>query len=162
VVTTRYEVDAQRVFKRAIDEAKKNVGDLTVPLRAIAEDFYASERGLFEQPGPGGYSDLSKTYKIQKKRDIGAVYPILVRSGLLKRSVTKQNDPNAFMRINERSVLLIGSTLPYAGAVAKKRPYLFIGPEASRFATSEQISRLDRWLAIMREHVLSVMGKRAA
>lgn len=163
MVKTSYKVDAQGVFKRAVDEAKKQAGNLTVPLKLIAADFYKSQRGLFQQSGAGGYQDLTAAYKKQKRRQVGFVYPILKRTGALERSTTNDGDANAFMQIANGSVLFIGSRVPYAGFVAGKRPFIFLGPEVPRIATSEQRGRLERWVKILNDHALdSAKGLRAA
>lgn len=164
MVTTRYQIDPQRVFRNAVRRAQAQVGDLTIPLRVIARDFYRSQKGLFTKTGAGGYQDLTPGYKRAKRREVGFVYPILVKSRALERSVTNENDSNAVHQIVNRSAIIFGSRLSYAAAVQAKRPYMFIGPEQPKIATSDQMGRLERWVRILNDHVVSVLdgGRRAA
>lgn len=153
---TTYKVDPRGDFKRAIDQALTQVKDLTVPLKAVADDFYRSQPGLFRKTGAGGYEDLSPSYKLQKAAEVGFVYPVLRKSGALERSTTKGSDPNAIFRILGKSAVEIGSRLPYAKFVQAKRPFVFIGPEVPSIATAEQRKRLPRWIGIVKQYVIDV------
>lgn len=163
MVRAQYKVDPQRTFSAAVDRARTDVLDLTIPLRLILEDFYRSNRATFEKRGAGGYEDLSDKYKARKRRQVGFVYPILVRSGALRGSATNSKDRNAYSRIINRSAIEFGSRLPYAAAVQSRRPFMFFGPEYPKIASSEQTQRLERWVKILEEHVVAVsrFGKAA-
>ena len=154
---TSYSVDNDESFRRALQRTKDKVADLTIPLTLIAKDFYKSQRAIFQLSGPGQYEDLADSTKEQKQKEVGFIYPILKRSGALADSTTKPVDPNAINEIVNKDTLIIGTKVPYgvfhqSDAPRSKLPlrkFLFIGPEAPQFATSEQKGRLQRWLGIL-------------
>lgn len=163
MVKTSYKVDPQRVFRNALKEARSVTSDLTAPLELIAKDFYRTEPPTFQKGASGGYPDLSPGYKAAKKRDVGFVYPMLVRSGALRASMTTPSDPNAVKLILNKRSLFIGTRVKYASLVQAKRPFLFLGPEEPAVATDEQKGRLERWVNILMDHCVAVLdGKRRA
>jgi hypothetical protein len=111
--------------------------------------------------GPGQYPDLRPSTKAHKQAAGKPIYPILRDSGLLERSMTNPTDPNAVNEIINKSTLLIGTKVehglfPQVGAGRQPvRKFLFIGPEAARFATSDQMGRLQRWTSILQDHVVT-------
>lgn len=111
--------------------------------------------------------DVSKSaYQRRKLKKYGFDYPLLVASGSLSRSVLGPNNPGSINKATNLS-LSIGTTLKYgvyhqSDQPRKKMPlrkFLFIGPEASQFATSEQMGRLGRWLKIVETHVQKQLDK---
>jgi hypothetical protein len=161
VVRTSYKVDPQGVFRNALRDARSVVSDLTEPLEAIAKDFYRTEPPTFEKNASGGFPDLSPAYKRAKRREVGFVYPMLVRSGALRASMTSPTDPNAVKLILNKRTLFIGTRIKYASAVQSRRPFLFLGPEAKGIATDEQVGRLERWVGILMDHCIAVLdGKK--
>lgn len=168
-----YSADNDQKFRDALIEAQKTVGDLTVPLTLIAKDFFKSEVAIWALKGPGQYPDLSQRTLDQRHRDKQPIYPILKRSGALEKSMTDPTDPNAISEIVNGESLFIGTRVkskkgyPYPAVHqfgsknVPMRKFLFIGPEAPQFATSEQMGRLDRWLNILNSYVdqkLSLIG----
>lgn len=163
MVKTEYKVDPQRVFRNALREARGVTSDLTIPLELIAKDFYRTQAPTFQKNASGGYPDLSPAYKRAKRREVGFVYPMLVRSGALRSSMTSASDPNAVKLILNKKSLFIGTRLKYAAAVQARRPFLFLGPEEPGVATDEQKGRLERWVGILMDHCIAVLdGKRRA
>ncbi len=158
---TSYAVDNDRRFREQLARAKEAVGDLRIPLNLVAKDFFKSQAAIWKNKGPGRYPDLSPGYKKAKKSKWGFIYPILRASGALERSMTDPKDPNAIAEIINRDTLLLGTRVSY-GIYAQQgsplRKFLFIGPEAPSFATSEQMGRLERWNNILNSHVLRVLG----
>lgn len=166
-----YSIDNDRRFATAMRRAAANIGDLTIPLTLISQDFYRSERAIFQLKGPGQYPQISPRYARAKLRRHGFIYPLLKASGRLAASMLDPTDPEAVNFIDRGGTrLVIGTSVPYgvyhqsdkARTVIPQRKFLFIGPEAAQFATSEQMGRLKRWLAILNDYVekkLSLAGK---
>lgn len=152
-----YSADNDKKFREAVARAGAAVKDLTIPLTLISKDFYKSEMAIFQLQGPGQYPDLADSTKKQKLKLTGEIYPILRRSGALERSVTDPTDSQAINQIVGGYQLIIGTRVPYAAFHQSDQPrkkiplrkFLFIGPEAPRFALSEQVGRLERWLGIL-------------
>jgi phage gpG-like protein len=163
---TSYSIDNDKAFRSAIARAKQEISDLTIPLKQIGADFYKSEQAIFKLKGPGQYPDLSEKYKDQKKKKAGFVYPILRRTGRLEESVTDPSSSEAIFDIIQKDTLIIGSRVPYgiyhqSDAARSKIPlrkFLFIGPEAQRFAFGPLQGRAERWLNILNSFVLKKMG----
>ena len=174
---TSYTVDNDRRFRDAIDRASQVTQDLRIPFGLILKDFYKSEAAIFKLKGPGLYPPFQgpkqangKTaYQNQKIKKVGFDYPLLVRSGALAASLLGPNNPGSISLVTKLS-LTFGTSIPYGiyhqsdGARSKipLRKFLFIGPEAPRFATSEQMGRAERWLNYMNDYVLREMKKAAA
>lgn len=158
MVKTSYSIANLASFQAKLREAQDAAGDLTEALEEIAEDWYRSERATFQYRGAGPYRDLTQKYKVRKRREVGAVYPILVRSGRLGESMTEPGSPDAVTRIEGGKTLVIDSRVPYAPFVQKTRPFFFIGPEARQYATPEQLARPERWKKILTRFVLKKCG----
>lgn len=172
-----YSVDNDGRFQKAIEAAYEAVGDLSIAFGLIAQDFYKSEQAIWQLGGPGQYPDLgglkptakkTEAAKRAKERRFGFVYPLLKATGFLEQSMTSPSGAGSVCEIGP-STLILGTTVPYAiyhqsDAPRRKIPlrkFLFIGPEAVQFATSDQMGRLERWLGILNGVVgakLAVMG----
>jgi phage gpG-like protein len=163
-----YSIDNDRRFRNGLERAKSATSDLRVPFTLIANDFYRSQRAIFNLKSPGQYPDLAASTKKQRDHDGQPYYPILVGvSGDLFRA--------ASMRGADGNVTLIGKQTLAMGVDARVIPYaiyhqsdkprkkipqrkfLFIGPEAKQFANSDQMGRLERWLNTLNSYVLKVM-----
>lgn len=161
---TSYIVDNDYKFRASLNRAARLVGDLTIPLILISKDFYKSQQAIFGLKGPGLYPDLSPRYKKVKQKAVGFVYPILKRSGRLAESTTNPTAPDAINEIVNKNTLIIGTRVPYgvyhqSDAPRKRIPlrkFLFIGPEAPRFANTDQKGRLERWQNILQGYVNQV------
>jgi hypothetical protein len=160
-----YSVENDKAFQRSIDSAIKKVGSLKIPFKLIRMDFYKSQ-AMFKLKGPGQYPDFkSEKSKKQKIREVGFAYPLLVRTGKLMRSVTTKNAAGSISEITDFT-LTLGTELDYGIYHQSDRPrrkiplrkFLFIGPEAPRFATSDQMGRLNRWTGIIKEYVDKKLG----
>lgn len=53
-----YDLENDAAFNKKVNEAIKQVGNLVVPFRAIANDFRKSRRAIFALSGPGRYPDF--------------------------------------------------------------------------------------------------------
>lgn len=165
---TSYSVDNDNRFKRAVDRALATTKSLKIPFTLIANDFYKSERAIFTLGSKGQYPDLADSTKKQKSRAGRSPYPILVRSGILSDSLLSSGAAGSLLIIGDRS-LVLGTQVKYGIFHQSDRPrskiplrkFLFIGPEAKKFATSDQVGRLGRWMNILNDFVLKkleVMG----
>ena len=167
---TSYIVDNDRRFRDAIKRAQETVGDLRVPFTLILADFYRSEQAIFKLKSKGQYPDFTEKgkevgtasrYAKLKQKEVGFAYPLLVRSGKLAASLLSAGTPDSIAYVSPTS-LLIGTKVQYgiyhqSDDARKKIPlrkFLFIGPEASQFATSDMQGRPERWLNIMNDFVL--------
>lgn len=166
---TSYVVDNDRRFRNALKDASEVSQDLRVPFGLILKDFYKSEQAIFKLKGPGKYppfkgekvGSTGKTrYQIQKIKKVGFDYPLLVRTGKLAASLLGPNNSGSISNIGRLS-LEFGTSIKYgifhqSDAPRSKLPlrkFLFIGPEAPTFATSEQTGRLERWIGYLGDHI---------
>lgn len=160
---TSYVVDNDNRFRAALVRAKDAVGDLRIPFGLILADFYKSEQAIFNLKSAGQYPEISAKYGAVKEKKVGFKYPLLVRSGRLAASVLGPTNPGSVAQIGA-TTLIFGTNVEYgiyhqSDAPRKKIPlrkFLFIGPEAPRFATSDQMGRLERWMNILNDYVLQV------
>ncbi|MFN8741529.1 MAG: phage virion morphogenesis protein [Pirellula sp.] len=157
---TSYSLENDAAFKATLKRASEVSEDLRIPLGLIGADFYKSQQAIFKLQGPGQYPDLSEKYKKQKQKKVGFVYPILVRTGRLSNSLLGPNNRDSIYKVTKLS-LTLGTQTEYGIYHQSDKPrskiplrkYLFIGPEAKKFATSEQQGRLKRWTAILNDHI---------
>ena len=84
-------------------------------LRKVAQDFYTSNEDLIFNQRPGRYKDLSEAYKLKKRSMVGFVYPILVKTGDLRDSLTKVGSPHNINRLS-MNTLVLGTKIKYAKA----------------------------------------------
>lgn len=104
-----------------------------------------------------------QNYKIKK---FGFDYPLLKATGRLEESVTNI-DVSEGIYVNTGTGIVLGTQVDYgiyhqSDKERKKVPlrkFLFIGPEAPRFAMNEQKGRLERWLNIINNYVIKKMGQ---
>lgn len=177
-----YIVENDRLFQEAIKRAALVGDNLSVPFHLILKDFYRSEQAIFALKGPGQYPPFKQSegsyqqngrrrayvqgklspYQKRKLKKYGFDYPLLVATGSLAASVLSADAPGAIAEITPAS-LTIGTSIKYgiyhqSDEPRKKIPlrkFLFIGPEAPQFATSEQMGRTERWLNILNDFVLA-------
>jgi phage gpG-like protein len=171
---TSYEIDNDRKFRNAIARASEVTDDLRVPFGLILRDFYKSEGAIFKLQGPGKYppfqghkdADGLTRYQAYKRKRFGFDYPLLVATGRLANSLLGPSNPGSISKITKLS-LTFGTSVPYGVYHQSDEPrhrmplrkFLFIGPEAPSFATSEQMGRAERWLNIMNDYVLKQIAK---
>jgi phage gpG-like protein len=166
---TSYSVDNDNRFRDALKNASETVIDFRIPFGLILADFYKSQQAIFMLKGPGQYPPISDKYGKRKQAKVGFKYPLLVRSGRLSASLLGPNNSGSIAKITKLS-LTFGTSVPYgiyhqsdkARTKIPLRKYLFIGPEAKRYATSDQMGRLERWLTIVSDHVKNVAKRSGA
>ena len=143
-----YNVDNDKRFRKALDGAIKEVGNLRFAMGEISRDIYKNTRKNFILKSSGKYPPLSPKYAAyKKKKKPGA--PILVYSGRLRDSVLGPDTPDSILSIGETS-LVQGTKVPYARYVQEGtskmpvRKYLFID--------DAQAGRIER---IIMDYVIS-------
>jgi len=164
---TSYEVDNDRSFRDALKYASTVVQDLRIPFGLILRDFYRSEQSIFKLKSPGLYPDfksggVNSPYAKAKQKAVGFKYPLLVRSGSLAASLTGPSNKGSISQITRLS-LTFGTSIYYgiyhqsdkSRSKILLRKFLFIGPEAPRFATSQQMGRLERWNGILNDFIFT-------
>ncbi len=113
------------------------------------------------------FVDKTKSpYQRWKLKKYGFDYPLLFRTGALANSTLGPNNRGS-VSIITKLALVFGSTIKYgiyhqsdnARSKIPLRKFLFIGPEAAEFATSEQMGRLVRWTAILNTHITQQLKK---
>lgn len=164
-MVTEYEVDPTQLFDQALKRASKVTKDLRIPLKLIRFDFFKSNAAIWGLKGPGQYEDIQN--KTQKEKAVGFVYPILKATGRLERSMSapgERGNPDTIKTLT-KTALTIGSRVPYGifhqfgTKFLPVRPFLFIGPEAKKFARGPTAGRPNRWLNILNDYVFKVSNK---
>lgn len=166
-----YSLEHEKVTQ-AIENARREAKDLRIPFKLIAQDFYKSQKAIFGLKGPGQYPDFKPgPYRKRKIKKWGFDYPLLKASGALEKSVTNPSDPNADLFIGKAEIEIGSRITDKYGKyhqsdkprkVLPQRKYLFIGPEAKRFATSDHMGRPDRWVEIIQKHLEKEMTRNGA
>lgn len=181
---TSYIVDNDKIFERAIKQAKKKIGNLKPALEEIGLEFLKSRRAIFTLKSPGQYPDLSTKpftafwpnilgigaryeggYKQYKQINFGLTYPILKVTGDLERSITSRGASGNRFKVDNESVT-IGTKVPYAKYHQSDKPrkkiplrkFLFIGPEAPKFAKGPLAGFPEAALLSLETFVLRTMG----
>jgi phage gpG-like protein len=155
-MVTRYEVDPDQQFAKAVAKAIKEVDDLTIPFTLITKSWFQSNKAIFALKGPGKYTDLSEVYKDEKQNAVGFVYPILKRSGALARSIT-QPGGDSIAKIINKTTLVLGSKDKKAAFHQKGmgnlpiRPVVMIGAEQT--APPELNQRRALWIKTIVDYV---------
>lgn len=166
---TSYVVDNDKSFRAALQRASDASQDLRVPFGLILADFYRSEQAIFKLKSPGQYPDFKSggpdsKYAKAKEKAVGFKYPLLVRTGRLAASLLSKDAPGAVVAIGPTE-MTFGTQIEYGifhqsddpRSKIPLRKFLFIGPEAPQFATSDQQGRLERWNNIMNDYTLKVL-----
>lgn len=159
------DLDMSAFFRlsKAMKAAAKEMEDLRVPLGEIHKSFIKSRKFIFTLKGKGQYVDLKESYKRQKRRKHGHVYPILKATGRLMDSITTDNEDH-YKRI-EKKALTIGTSVPYAVFLQNgtrkmpARPFLFWGPETKKFSNHRVVEKQTRHMAmILYNHIERSLG----
>jgi len=157
-----------REFSAVLSKAGAKASDLRVPFGLIARSQFIFERAVFKLKSAGQYQDLSTKpflarwtvkenpslswtffpggYKEYKEKVAGFVYPILLRTGRMARSLLTPGGEN-ILRIGTKS-LEMGTQVPYGihhqfgTSRMPARPFLFIDDQ-----------RLGSWKRIINDHL---------
>lgn len=153
VIATSYVLENDRQFAEALESAASKVSDLSFAMRRIKDDWFKSNKTIFNLKGSGLYPPLSPKYQEQKDQRFGRRLPIMVASGRLRDSVSGRPNSDSIVKVGKLT-LIMGTKVPYgiyhqSDAPRFKIPlrkFLFIGPEAPRTAPSAVTGRLERFL----------------
>lgn len=159
---TSYIIENDKDFNLAIDRLAKVTNDFRIPFGLIAKEFYQGNKKIFNLKSAGKYPDLSEKYKVTKQRQVGFVYPILVKSGRLASSLVNPGDPETIRNISKTG-LELGSEVPYLKFHQSDKPRtkiplrkaVFI--DGGPFETSVGAStsgRRQAWLNILNQYIL--------
>jgi phage gpG-like protein len=167
--------DKNSKFQKKLNEVFKATGDLTIPLKLIANEWFRGNKSIFVLKGPGRYKDLSTKpfyarwekdpslrkryeggYREYKAAKYGSAYPILKATGKLAKSITDPRDGYSIARIINKKTLVLGTSIPYgiyhqSDLPRKKipyRPFLFLGVE--QIAPQDiKNNRVKNWIKIL-------------
>lgn len=122
-------------------------------------------QGPLARPDKRTRNPLLTAYQNYKIKKYGFDYPLLKATSRLEGSITDPKN-NETIFYNSGTGLVLGSQVPYgiyhqSDRQRKKIPlrkFIFIGPEAPRFATSEQMGRPERWYNIINNYLIKKMG----
>lgn len=166
------EVDVNDEIKSKLREAARLGLNLTLPFTMFAKSWFQSNKSIFALKGPGQYPDYGgfnpneilygtttrrMAAKKRKQREVGFVYPMMKRTGLLEDSLTNPSHNQAINLIVNKNALYLGTRVKYApfhqspAARTKMpfRPVVFLGveqvaPTEHRNNTTRMINYLDR------------------
>lgn len=162
---TSYNIENDREFKEALGRAAKQVGDLSVALKIIRDDWVKSNKAQFSLKGSGQYPPLSPKYATRKATTHPGA-PIMVKSGRLRDSLSKRSGTfDSIRRVGKLSMIL-GTKTPYGiyhqeGAPANNLPVrkiLFLDPEG-RTNDTRTSNKVKRWINVLEEHVEKQLRK---
>lgn len=144
-------------FQKALSGLSRDIDDLRIPFGLMINEWFKSNRAIFASKGPGKYTDLKSSYKKQKQKRWGFVYPILRASGALEDSITKKGDENSIAMVVNKKSMVVGSKVPYGKfhqfgtSNLPVRPWILIGPE--QVSPPDVNRRLTAWINIMNDFV---------
>lgn len=157
-----WQVSNVKDFQARLDKLAQASKDFSIPFRLISSDFYRSQKQLFMLQSPGMYEDLAESYKPQKMKKAGFLYPILVaQTRILSASTLGPKNLYSKWSLNSQQ-LTIGSAVPYgkyhqSDEGRKKIPqrkFVFIdGGEGDKSKGSGINGRRERWLSIIDTHI---------
>ena len=187
--TKAYIVDPGQILNKAIKEALLQVNDLRIPYHLITQSWFKTNLSLFDMSrrGPGKYPILGGLNPFEKRgknkltnyqiaarakiKEVGFMYPLLVRSGKVANSMTQPRDSNAVSMIVNKTILVLGTkakskdgypypiALQVAGGKAqyKPRPMVLIGVE--QVVPGQTNKRELIWAEIISDHVVKKMAQ---
>ena len=176
---SEYKVDPNEKFNKAVNDAIKELGDLTTPFRLMTREWFKGNRSIFDEgrQGPGKYQDLTTRYKKAKTRAIGSPYPILRgfvrpkgqaarKSGKLAKSMIDPTDGASIVSIINKTTLVLGTRVvskkgsPYGIFINEgtknmaARPFMLIGGE--QVATKEINKRRENWVNMIEDYMFQI------
>jgi len=170
MVAPKYEVDPGDRLAKAIKDASRKVEDLSEPLARISQSWFKGNASIFKVTASSGkYADYknggaNSPYAKAKKRNYEFIYPMLMASGKLAKSLTDPDDEFAYNKVVNKNELIVGTTVtnednvPYPfylhhglGNVAAARPVVLFGTE--QVAPSDMNKRVERWVLEIGNHV---------
>jgi phage gpG-like protein len=181
-----FKVETQSILG-VIEKYRDKVTDLRPAFFEIAAEFYKTNKALFTLKSSGKYPDftgpkIANTWKdpgrpekrtrdgnltayqwAKVKKEWPGVnskgYPLLRASGLLERSITRDNDPNT-VRVLTKMSLVMGTRVPYGlfhqegapRANVPMRQFLFIDPSTT-FDDPRLSRRSEAWTKLLKNYI---------
>ena len=145
----------------------KGPGQYPAFKNSIRQQFVQDGVGV-KRLAPNKQKDITKSpYQIRKLKKFGFDYPLLVATGALAASITTPNSRGSINTITKLS-FVVGTSISYgifhqsdeARSKIPLRKFVFIGPEAPQFATSDQQGRLERWLGYVEDYAVKQFIKK--
>lgn len=181
-ITTSFILENDKAFIASIDRLAKATNDFRIPFNLIRTHWYKGNRKLFTltsrglypplgglTPGaPSGFGNQTKQRRAEdlKERRVGFAYPVLVgRSRRLMKSLIFANAEGAESFVG-RKVLLMGTSIPYAGYHQSDRPrtqlpqrkHIFIDGGPAEKAKDAKISgRREAWINIIDDYIKDLL-----
>jgi hypothetical protein len=181
---TSYIVSNDKDIVAALSRLEKTVSDFRIPFGMMANEFYKTNKKIFQLKSKGLYRDFggfdplrevgffngkpetarSKAKRL-KKAQVGFVYPLLFRTGRLASSLLNRSDPEAVYKLDKKN-LILGTGVPYAlyhqtgTPKLPQRKVVFIdgGPyEQSRGANIS--GRRETWLNIINQYIVDTINE---
>lgn len=118
--------------ERSLQRLADNVRDARPFLHDAADQFHRLERKRFDRQGDGDWPGLDAD-TLEKKAREGLSPRILMATGALRRAMTTRAS-GSVLRVTRES-LEVGTTIPYAEHVNRRRPIVNIDSrDVSRFS----------------------------
>ena len=150
LVSLTFSVAGDVQLDRALSLASKNIKNIFgIAGPDIRDDFLQNEQEQFRTEGghgSGGWQDLSPAYAAEKAKHYPGA-PILVRTGALRSSLTRESDQNFIYRAQPLT-LTLGTRVPYGVYHQKGGPDL---PVRKPIELIEAQKR--RWMKLMQEAI---------
>lgn len=145
-----YKLENDVIVSDQLLRAQQTVTDMRPLFKEISRLFRQSRKAIFKLKGPGQYPDFQgdkvgstgmTAYQNAKHQKYGGRgYPLLKASGRLEKSITELGGEN--INVITINGLTFGTSVPYGVFHQSDEPrskiplrkFLFIGPEAPRFA----------------------------
>jgi hypothetical protein len=141
-----FESYGDKLVSRELLDLGDRALDARPAFRLIAEDFRHFEEARFDTRGYGTWRPLSPS-TIREKARKGLDPRILHATGALRRSLTRRDAPDSYVRVFP-NFMLFGSSVPYAHylqtgtrKMPARKPLGFT--EAQKVTT---LKRLQRWI----------------
>lgn len=150
-------------FKKALSDAARKAGDLTVPLKEMAADWFVTNQPIFSSRRLAGWPDLKDKTKDKKKTKYGYIYPLLEATGRLRASITDPTSPDAIDLLVNKKNIKVGTRVPYGiyhqqgGSKIPQRKFVFItnSPGAPAIAQTIGEKRIKRWKGFLKSYLVA-------
>lgn len=183
----QFAFDKDSPLQKKLDAIYKATGDLTIPLKLMAREWFKANRSIFKLKSAGRYKDLSTRplytfwekekrfrrlweggYKEYKQARWGFVYPILKRTGRLMESITNAQSSESINQIeSDKRTLVLGTRVPYgiyhqsneARSKIPYRPFLLVGVEQIAPQDIKQ-ERVKGWIRMLDDYFQQVVDRK--
>lgn len=165
-LTTSYIVQNDKDFSAGLDRLARLTQDFRVPFYLIANDFYKSEKQIFQLKSAGRYPELAQSTIDMKERKLGPgnAWPILFLTGRLAKSLLSRDGTESVFEVTKTSMEM-GTDVPYAifhqsdkarTKLPQRKPIFIDGGPMD--APGAKNGRRARWLNILNDYVLKIIN----